>query len=37
MNNTTLAYEAVKVGDKLPPLSIDITTGLIIGACLGHP
>ena len=34
MNKTTLAYEAVKVGDKLPPLSIDITTGLIIGGAL---
>ena len=34
MNKTTLAYEAVKVGDKLPPLSIDITSGLIIGCAL---
>ena len=34
MNKTTLAYEAVKVGDKLPPLSIDITSGLIIGGAL---
>jgi acyl dehydratase len=34
MNDTTLAYEAINVGDKLPSLSIDITNGLIIGGAL---
>ena len=34
MNITTLAYDAVSVGDKLPPLSIDITSGLIIGGAI---
>jgi acyl dehydratase len=34
MNKTTLAYDAVSVGDKLPPISIDITSGLIIGGAL---
>lgn len=34
MNTQTLAYGAVAVGDKLPPLQIDISSGLIIGAAL---
>jgi len=34
MNKTTLAFEGVSVGDKLPPLSIDITAGLIIGGAI---
>ena len=31
MNTQTLAYGTVAVGDKLPPLQIDITSGLIVG------
>jgi len=31
---TTLNYADVKVGDKLPELSIDITTGLIVGGAI---
>lgn len=34
MNKTTLAYDAVSVGDKLPPLSINISSGLIIGGAI---
>ena len=34
MTTETLAYETVSVGDKLPPLQIDITSGLIIGAAI---
>jgi hypothetical protein len=34
MNKTTLAYDAVQVGDKLPAISIDITNGLIIGGAI---
>ncbi len=34
MNTQTLAYGAVAVGDKLPPLKIDITSGLITGAAI---
>lgn len=34
MTKTTLAYNKVAVGDKLPPLKIDITAGLIIGAAI---
>ena len=34
MNKNTLAFEGVSVGDKLPPLSIDITAGLIIGGAI---
>lgn len=34
MNTETLAYGAVAVGDKLPPLQIDITSGLIVGSAL---
>jgi acyl dehydratase len=34
MNMQTLAYDSVSVGDKLPPLQIDITTGLIIGGAI---
>ena len=30
----TLSYSAVNVGDKLPPLEIDISTGLIVGTAL---
>ena len=30
----TLAFSEVKVGDKLPPLDIPITTGLIVGGAL---
>lgn len=31
---TTLNYADVNVGDKLPELSIDITTGLIVGGAI---
>ncbi len=34
MSKETLTYGAVAVGDKLPPLEIDITSGLIIGAAI---
>jgi acyl dehydratase len=34
MNTQTLAYGTVAVGDKLPPLQIDITSGLIIGGAI---
>lgn len=34
MNKETLKYGDVAVGDKLPPLNIDITSGLIIGSAL---
>jgi len=34
MTKTTLKYNQVAVGDKLPPLKIDITSGLIIGAAI---
>ena len=30
----TLNYDEVSVGDKLPPLDIDITTGLIVSTAL---
>lgn len=34
MNTQTLAYDSIAVGDKLPPLQIDITSGLIIGGAI---
>lgn len=34
MNKSTLAIEEVSIGDKLPPLQVDITSGLIIGGAL---
>ncbi len=34
MNTETLKYDDVAVGDKLPALEIDITSGLIIGSAL---
>ena len=34
MNNTTRRYESVAIGEKLPPLTIDITSGLIIGGAI---
>jgi acyl dehydratase len=34
MNKVTLNYGDVAVGDKLPALDIDITSGLIIGSAL---
>lgn len=34
MTTKTLTYNKVAVGDKLPPLKIDITTGLIVGAAI---
>ena len=34
MNIHTLAYRTVAVGDKLPPLQIDITSGLIVGGAI---
>lgn len=34
MNTQTLAYGTVAVGDKLPPLQIDITSGLIVGGAI---
>jgi hypothetical protein len=34
MNLNTLKYGQVNVGDKLPELKIDITSGLIIGSAL---
>lgn len=33
-NYETKKREAVSVGDKLPPLDIDITTGLVVGGAL---
>ena len=30
----TLDYDQVSVGDKLPPLAIDITTGLVVSTAL---
>ncbi len=34
MNLNTLKYSQVAIGDKLPELKIDITSGLIIGAAI---
>lgn len=34
MNRETLRYGGVAVGDKLPELKIDITTGLIVGGAI---
>ena len=34
MNTETLKYGDVAVGDKLPPVEVDITSGLIIGSAL---
>ncbi len=34
MNTQTLAYDSIAVGDKLAPLQIDITSGLIIGGAI---
>ncbi|TNF33649.1 MAG: acyl dehydratase [Gammaproteobacteria bacterium] len=35
MSNTkTVAYKAVQVGDKLPPLEIPITSSLIVGGAI---
>ena len=34
MNKVTLNYGDIAVGDKLPSLDIDITSGLIIGSAL---
>lgn len=34
MKTQTLAYDSIAVGDKLPPLQIDITSGLIIGGAI---
>lgn len=34
MNMDTLRYGGVAVGDKLPELKIDITTGLIVGGAI---
>ena len=34
MNTQTLAYDSITVGDKLAPLQIDITSGLIIGGAI---
>ena len=34
MTTKTLTYNKVAVGDKLPPLKIDITTGLIVGGAI---
>ena len=34
MNTQTLAYGAIAVGDKLPPLQIDISSGLIVGGAV---
>jgi acyl dehydratase len=33
-DKSTLNYAQVNVGDKLPALAIDITTGLIVGAAM---
>jgi hypothetical protein len=33
-DESTLNYAQVNVGDKLPALAIDITTGLIVGAAM---
>ena len=34
MNTQTLAYDSIAVVDKLAPLQIDITSGLIIGGAI---
>lgn len=34
MNRETLRYGGVAVGDRLPELKIDITTGLIVGGAI---
>lgn len=34
MTTKTLTFNKVAVGDKLPPLKIDITTGLIVGGAI---
>lgn len=34
MNKTTRRYGSVAIGEKLPPLRIDITSGLIIGGAI---
>lgn len=34
MNETTRRYGSVAIGEKLPPLRIDITSGLIIGGAI---
>ena len=34
MNKTTRRHGSVAVGEKLPPLKIDITSGLIIGGAI---
>lgn len=34
MNKTTRCHGSVAIGEKLPPLKIDITSGLIIGGAI---
>ena len=34
MNKTTRRFGSVAIGEKLPPLKIDITSGLIIGGAI---
>ena len=34
MNRTTRRFESVTIGEKLPPLTIPITAGLIVGAAI---
>jgi acyl dehydratase len=34
MNTTTRAYHDVAVGEKLTPLQVDITSGLIVGSAI---
>ncbi len=34
MNKTTRRFGSVAIGEKLPPLKIDITSGLIIGGAM---
>lgn len=34
MNTTTRTYGSVAVGERLPPLKIDVTAGLIVGGAI---
>lgn len=34
MNRTTRTYGSVAVGERLPPLKIDVTAGLIVGGAI---
>ncbi|HVN41513.1 MAG TPA: MaoC/PaaZ C-terminal domain-containing protein [Steroidobacteraceae bacterium] len=34
MSKTTRRYDSVAIGEKLPPLKIDVTAGLIVGGAI---